>query len=72
LELEIKVAVEKGLISQIEIDSGSIEKSRLVELERILAGCRHENDAILNKLSSINIADYLPNFSVKTFVKGLF
>jgi lipoate-protein ligase A len=71
-DLEIRVVVEKGLISEIEIESESIEKYRLVGLERILAGCRHENEAILNKLSAVDIDEYLPNLSANVFVKGLF
>jgi len=70
--IKIRINVEKGLIKGVKIENESCQSQKLQELEQILVGCQHEAKAISAKLSSINLAEYLPNISTGTLLKGLF
>ncbi len=70
--IEFHLNVEKGLIRDIKIYGDFFNKRDVAELELLLKGCPHEQEAVKERLSSIVMDDYCSNVSLDEFVQGMF
>ncbi|SDC00899.1 lipoate--protein ligase [Williamwhitmania taraxaci] len=70
--IEFHLNVEKGMICDIKIYGDFFNKTDITELELLLKGCPHEQEAVKERLSSIVLSDYCSNVLVDEFVKGMF
>lgn len=70
--LRIKVNVDKGIVSQVEFDGDDLISDRIRELEAHLIGCLHSNNAISERLSTIDLSRYLPHIAHEKLLENLF
>ena len=70
--LEFHLNVEKGMIKDAKIYGDFFHKKDIDEVERSLAGAKHDPDAIRNILTQFTFDEYFKNISLEEFVEGMF
>jgi lipoate-protein ligase A len=70
--IEFDLDVRNGSIMMIRIFGDYFGKLDTEELEQILTGSTHEEEAIRAKLNGIVMGDYITNLDMETFISGLF
>jgi lipoate-protein ligase A len=70
--IEFDLDVRNGSIMMIRIFGDYFGKLDTEELEQLLTGSTHEEEAIRAKLNGIVMGDYITNLDMETFISGLF
>lgn len=70
--VELHMNVHKGIIEDIRIYGDFFNKKEVGELERMLKGTAHHEQAIRQKLQGISFQDYLHQIEVEEFVQAMF
>lgn len=70
--VEVHLNVEKGRIEDVKFYGDFFGKRDVAEVERLLKGVRHSEEAIREALMSVNTADYFANISVDELLSLFF
>jgi lipoate---protein ligase len=70
--VRISMKVSNGIIQKIKIYADSISKTDVAAAEGILAGVRHDEQDIINKLKSQPLPGFLKQITVEEFTRNLF
>ncbi len=70
--MQVKLNVSKGYIQRAKIHGDFFNELDISEFENILAGIKHDETEIRNKLQSTAFSDYFHNISKEEFIKGIF
>ncbi|WP_432408193.1 lipoate--protein ligase [Wukongibacter sp. M2B1] len=70
--LDIRLNVEKGFISDLKIFGDFFGRNEISELETLLKNSKYEENSIREKLKSIDLTTYLYNVSEDDFIDCLF
>ncbi len=70
--LELHMNVEKGVIRELKILGDFNSRKDLVFLEEMLVGTIHDPETLRNKLSGINVADYISGLGNEELLMGMF
>ncbi|MFW5725305.1 MAG: lipoate--protein ligase [Bacteroidota bacterium] len=70
--VEIHMNVNQGRIQKIKIFGDFFNKHDIREVENLLIGVAHNEEALREKLHTIHFNEYFHNISVEEFVKGMF
>jgi lipoate---protein ligase len=70
--IEIYMYVDAGIIREIKLIGENLNKNQVKDLEEILTGLPHFEDAIIRKLQSIPFGNHLQSIDPAEFVKWLF
>jgi lipoate---protein ligase len=70
--IEIYLMVEKGYIEQARIYGDFFNAKEVEELEQLLIGSPHNSEFIRQKLSQVNIEDYITGSTIDHFLEALF
>ncbi len=71
-QLNIIIRVEKGIINQVEINGDFLNNDRIRVLELMLTGCQHDVNEVKNKLSKVDLNDFIPGITLAILLEGLF
>ncbi|WP_207695837.1 lipoate-protein ligase [Enterococcus sp. DIV0212c] len=69
--IEANITVEKGLIETITIYGDYFSQKDTNEIERLLIGCRYEQESIEQALDQVVVEEYFNNVSKREFVQLL-
>ncbi len=70
--VEINLEVKKGEINNVKLFGDFFNTRDVSELEELLIGVPHEHEKIKERLSQIELDEYLANVTVEEFVEGMF
>jgi lipoate-protein ligase A len=70
--IEVYLMVEKGYIEQARIHGDFFNAKEVEELEQLLIGSPHNSEFIRQKLSQVNIEDYITGSTIDHFLEALF
>lgn len=70
--VEVHLNVEKGRIEDVKFYGDFFGKRDVAEVERLLKGVRHSEEAIREALMGVNTADYFANISVDELLSLFF
>jgi lipoate-protein ligase A len=70
--VEVYFNAHKGIISDIKIFGDYFFTKETKEIESLLKGCRHNLEAIQQRLDNVNFSDYFLNISVEEFLQLFF
>lgn len=70
--LEINLAVEKGIIREVQLLGSAHHLHGRDEFKAILINCPHHPNNIKKRLKTINLKDYFKDISLNLLIKGLF
>lgn len=70
--IEVYLMVEKGHIEQARIYGDFFNAKEVEELEQMLLSCPHNSEFIRQKLSQVNIEDYITGVTLDHFMEALF
>lgn len=70
--VEIHLNVDKGIIKDAKVFGDFFNKKDVSDLENALVGINHEENAIKETLSHLNINDYIKGSNLDELLKGLF
>ncbi|MHC1707199.1 MAG: lipoate--protein ligase [Bacteroidales bacterium] len=71
-KIEFDLDVHNGMIQNIKFFGDFFNTKDTEEVEELLLGCKHEEEAIKVRLSGINIGDYFTRVELSEFIQGLF
>jgi len=71
-KIEFDLDVDGGIIRNIKIFGDFFNTRDTEEIEDLLRGCRHDKDAVADRLKNISIGEYFTRVSAEEFVAGLF
>lgn len=71
-KIEFDLDVQDGIIQNIKFFGDFFNTKEPEELEELLRGCKHEEQAIKNRLADIKIGDYFTHVGQDEFIEGLF
>ena len=64
--------IKKGVITQCSITGDFLGNTPIANIENLLLGCLYERTALQQRLSPLNMQDYLDNTDNETFINLLF
>ena len=64
--------IKKGVITQCSITGDFLGNTPIANIENLLLGCLYERTALQQRLSPLNMQDYLDNTNNETFINLLF
>lgn len=70
--VEFHIQANKGIIEKIRIFGDFFANRDIEELENILIGTKHNVDDVYNRLSEVDIKQYIANTTVDELIKGIF
>ncbi len=70
--VEVHLQIKKGHIEQCRIGGDFIGNSPITAIEELLHGCLYERTALLLRLSTVPMQEYMDNTPAETFVNLLF
>lgn len=70
--IEIHINVDAGVIRDIKIVGENLNKPETDDLEKLLTGLPHSEEAIFGKLQSVRFENYFKSVNPSEFVKSLF
>jgi lipoate-protein ligase A len=70
--VEFNLKVENGIIQAVRIYGDYFGKNDVSDIEKALAGVKHDKDSIYETLSSFDISNYFLNISIDDLLEGLF
>lgn len=70
--VEVHLQIKKGHIEQCRIGGDFLGNSPINVIEECLRGCLYEREALLQRLATIDMKEYLDNTPTDTFVNLLF
>jgi lipoate-protein ligase A len=71
-EIDVRLFVEKGYLTEFKIFGDFFGKEPLENLENLLMGVKYDKEEISRKLTGVKIADYFGNVSTSEFMDLLF
>jgi lipoate-protein ligase A len=71
-KIEFDIDVENGIIKDLKIFGDFFNTKDISEIEDLLKGCRHELDAVSERLEGVKIGDYFTRVTTAEFISGLF
>ena len=71
-EIDVRLFVEKGYLTEFKIFGDFFGKEPLENLENLLIGVKYDKEEISRKLTGVKIADYFGNVSTLEFMDLLF
>jgi lipoate-protein ligase A len=71
-KIEFDLDVENGIIQNIKFFGDFFNTKDTEDIEVLLTGCKHEVQAIKERLSNVSIGDYFTRVGLDEFIQGLF
>lgn len=68
-EIDLRVFVEKGYITEFKIYGDFFGKEPVSDIENLMIGIRYERADILEKLNNLNVEDYFGDISKEEFIE---
>ena len=71
-EIDVRLFVEKGYLTEIKIFGDFFGKEPIENLEKLLIGVKYDKVEITKKLNDVNIEEYFGNLSKSEFIELLY
>ena len=68
-EIDLRVFVEKGYITEFKIYGDFFGKDPVSDIEQLMTGIRYERADIIEKLKDIDVKDYFGDVSKEEFIE---
>lgn len=70
--IDLSMNVEKGIIQEVNIEGDFMSKKDIHVLEGLLVGSIHDPETLRNRLSGIEVADYISGLGNEELLSGMF
>jgi len=70
--IDLRMNVEKGIIQEVTIEGDFMSKKDIHVLEELLVGIIHDPETLRNRLSGIEVTDYISGLGNEELLSGMF